>query len=284
MSGWEIVLVVIAAIIVPSAIGTLLRGLDRKLTARMQGRIGPPLLQPVYDIIKLLGKGRIFTAKPQLLAAWGYLLLIVAAGVLFALRQDLLLLILVLGLADVFLVVGSYSTRSPYSQIGANRELLQMLAYEPILIIAAVAISMQTGSFLISDISDPLLPELWLIYPALIIALITIMRKSPFDIATSEHAHQELAKGVTTEYSGPYLGLIEIAHCYELVIVLGLIALLWLNSLWVGVLLALAAWFVVLVIDNISARLTWSSMLKISWIGGLGIAVLNIIGLQLFGG
>ena len=109
-------------------------------------------------------------------------------------------------------------------------------------------------------------------------------RKSPFDISASEHAHQEIVRGVFTEYSGPYLAIIELAHWYELVLLLSIISLLWVPGVWPGILLALFSLFVVIIIDNITARLTWSWMLKISWIGGLGLVILNLLGLHFFGG
>jgi len=177
--------------------------------------------------------------------------------------------------------------KSPYSQFGGHRELLQILAYEPILILAAVAIYMETGKFFIGDIFDrgePLMPYLWAAYLALIIALVIVMRKSPFDISASEHAHQEIIRGVFTEYSGPYLAIIELAHWYESVLLLGIIFLFWVPWVWPGVLFALFSFFAVLIIDNVTARLTWSRMLGVSWIGGLGLVVLNLVGLHFFGG
>ncbi|AQX73231.1 complex I subunit 1 family protein [Dehalococcoides mccartyi] len=281
MNEW---LLVALALVLPPVLGSLLRGFDRILTARMQGRFGPPLLQPVYDTIKLLAKRRMITGRMQAVSSIGYLLFIMAATVMFFLGQDLLLIVLVLGVADVFLVVGAFATRSPYSQIGANRELLQILSYEPILIITAIGLYIANGSFMISEISQPLLPSLWPIFIALVLVLIILMRKSPFDISSSEHAHQELVRGVFTEYSGIHLGLIEIAHIYELILVLGVISLMWLPGVVPGIALALACWFLVLVIDNITARLTWSSMLKISWMFGLGLALVNLIGLSVLGG
>lgn len=287
MSWWQIILAFILAIVVTPFIGGLLRGVDRKLTARMQGRRGPPIQQPFYDVVKLFSKQTITTNRTQLVLAYGYLLLIVASLVLFALRQDLLMVILVLGVGSVCLVLGSLSVRSPYSQFGGHRELLQMLAYEPILILVAVAIYLKTGAFFIGSIFDqgePLLPSLWVTYLALLIALIIVMRKSPFDISASEHAHQEIVRGVFTEYSGSYLGLLELAHWYEMVLLLSIISLLWVPGVWPGILLALFSFFVVLIIDNITARLTWSRMLRVSWVGGLGLVVLNLVGLHFFGG
>jgi ech hydrogenase subunit B len=284
MNSLEIALAVVAAVVVTPFVGGLLYGLDRKLTARLQGRVGPPVQQPFYDIVKLFSKRQLTTTRPQLVFVYGYLTLIMAAVILFALRQDLLVVVLVLGAAGVLLVSSGFSTRSPYSYIGSNRELLQMLAYEPILILTAVAIYIKTGSFLISEVSSPLLPSLWLVYIAFLVALVIMMRKSPFDISASHHAHQEIVRGVFTEFSGRSLGLIELAHWYELALVLGIVSLFWLPGVWPGILLALFSWFIVIVIDNITARLTWSVMLRASWVIGIILPIANIARLRLVGG
>ncbi len=103
------------------------------------------------------------------------------------------------------------------------------------------------------------------------------LRKSPFDFSTSHHAHQELIKGVTTDFSGSQLALIEVAHWYELVLLLGLVALFFAQPIWVGVLIALGAFVLEVVIDNVSARVTWVWMLKVAWIAGLGMALADIV-------
>ena len=280
MSVWT-VLAPILALILGAPIGGLLKGIDRKISARMQGRVGPPILQPFYDFFKLWGKETIVANKAQLIFVWLYFLLVVAALVLLFMGQDLLMTLFVLGFGGVCLVAGAFSVRSPYSQFGGYRELLQILAYEPILLLTAVAIYLRIGTFQVSSIlasGQPLLPYLPLAFIAVLIALTIKMRKSPFDIAASEHAaHQELVRGVYTEYSGRYYALIEITYWYELVFVLAFIALFWAVPLWIGVLIALACYLLELFVDNISARLTWRWMLRISWIGGVVLVLVNMI-------
>jgi formate hydrogenlyase subunit 4 len=107
------------------------------------------------------------------------------------------------------------------------------------------------------------------------------MRKSPFDLSTCHHAHQEIIQGITIEYSGPYLAIIELTHWYELVLVLGLVVLFWAQPIWMGLILAAIAFFIELVIDNICARMTWSWMLKVTWTAGILLCVLNL-GANLF--
>jgi formate hydrogenlyase subunit 4 len=195
------------------------------------------------------------------------------------LKSDFLLLVFLLGFAGVSLVLGGFSAKSPYAHFGANRELLQIMAYEPVLLLLAIGIYAQNGSFLISEIFNqdkPLLFSLWPLFLAVLYVLTIKMRKSPFDIATSHHGHQEIVKGVTTEYSGPYFALFHLAEWYEIVLLLGIIALFWANPLWVGILIALAAFILELLIDNITARMTASWMVRLSWSVGLILGIANI--------
>ena len=255
--------------------------LDRRITARLQSRLGPPLLQPFYDILKLLGK------QPQVTNAWlvfsAYITLISSALALliFFMGGDLLLLFFVLTVGAVFQVVGAVCVPSPYSNVGAQRELLLMLAYEPILILVFVGFAMCTGSFSIAavfQLEQPLLLKMPLLFLALGYALTIKLRKSPFDIAACHHGHQELVRGVQTEYSGPYLALIEIAHWFDLVLILGLCAMFWHTSFVGMAVLVGASLFTEILIDNITARLTWQWMVqKKSLLLGMGLALVNLL-------
>ncbi|MFH1676497.1 MAG: complex I subunit 1 family protein [bacterium] len=259
-------------------------GVDRRLTARLQGRVGPPLIQPFYDIFKLLGKELIVVNRLQLIWAWGFVGFSAASVVLLMVRQDLLLTVFTMGFAGICLALGALSVRSPYSYIGGIRELFQMLSYEPILLASVVAIYIVNRSYMVGDIlnSPPLLKPLPLVFLALLLVLTIKMRKSPFDISSSHHAHQEIVKGVTTEYSGPYLALIELGHWYELIFVLALISLFWANPLWIGILIAIVAFLSEMFVDNSWSRMTWRWMLRVSWLIGLGLVAINMAALKFF--
>lgn len=274
----ELIIALLVIILAP-LLGGLLYGLDRIVTARMQGRVGPPLLQPFYDVLKLLGKEPLAANRRQVTWALTYLGLIIASLILFCLGGDLLIIVFTMAFAAVAFVLGGFSVKSPYSHVGSQRELLQMLAYEPVLILMAIGLYLQNGSFLVGRLAEqgrPLLTSLPLVFIALLIVLTIKMRKSPFDLSTSHHGHQELVKGITTEFSGPFLALIEITHWYELVLVLGLVAMFWISPWWIGIILALAAFFLELVVDNICARLTWNFMLKFTWSTGLVLCLINL--------
>lgn len=278
MLAQYIVLVFVGLLVAPVA-GGLIAGLDRRVTARVQSRFGPPLLQPFYDVAKLLGKESMIVNSWQVFCAYMYLLGAVLSVVLLFLQSDLLLIFFVQAIGALFLVFGAMSAPSPYSQVGAQRELMQVLAYEPLLILVFVGMYLATGSFQVSDIlahEQPLLLKLPLLFIVLGYALTIKLRKSPFDFSTSHHAHQELVKGVTTEFSGPYLAVIEVAHWYETVLVLGLVALFWATSVWGMLALLLGTYFLEILIDNTMARLTWRWMLSYVWIVGLVLSVLNL--------
>jgi formate hydrogenlyase subunit 4 len=280
-------ILVIATIVLAPIAGGLLFGIDRRITARLQGRFGPPILQPFYDIFKLLGKESIAVSNMQFVWIYAYLILMIASLLCLVLQLDFLVLVFLLGFAGVSLVLGGFSTKSPYSHFGANRELLQILAYEPVLLLLAIAIYAQNGTFLISEIishQQPLLLTLWPLFIAVLYVLTIKMRKSPFDISTSHHAHQEIVKGITTEYSGPFLAIYELAEWYEIVLVLGIIVLLWANPLWIGLLIAFAAFLLELVVDNITARMTARWMVRLSWSVGLTLGIINIAYLYIMKG
>lgn len=280
--------ILIVTIIVAPLIGGLLTGVDRKISARMQNRIGPPLLQPFYDFFKLLGKERLIVNQTQIMYVVGHLFFAVAALVMFVLGQDLLMILFILAFSSIMLIMGAMSVRSPYSKVGAQREIIQIMAYEPVLLLMVVGIYLVTGSFLVGPLFDkasgfnkPLLVDLPLVFLAFIYVLTIKLRKSPFDFSTSHHGHQELIKGITTEFSGPQLAVIELTHWYELVLFLGLIAMFFAQPLWMGILIALICYVLEMLIDNISARVSWKWMLQATWLVGIGAAMTNIIWLYL---
>jgi len=277
-------LIIIATIILAPIIGGLLAGIDRKVTAWLQGRFGPPIVQPFYDVMKLFGKTRMVVNTWQVFCAYIYLFSAILSLILLVIKSDLLLILFVMSIGAVFLVMGALAAQSPYSQIGSQRELLQMLAYEPLIILVFVGIYLVTGSFKVNSILNygkPLLLSLPLLFIVLTLVLTIKLRKSPFDISTSHHAHQEIVKGILTEYAGPYLAIVEVAHWYEIILILGIVALFWATN-WIGAaILLVLTYFFELIIDNVMARMTWRWMLKYVMTVGLILSVVNIIWLYL---
>jgi ech hydrogenase subunit B len=241
--------------------------------------MGPPIIQPFYDAIKLWGKQPFISSKLQPVLAFSYFGFSLAAFSFLAFGQDMLLIIFTIAIADICLIVAAFNSKSPYSNIGAKRELLSMLSYEPVMILAAVSIFYITGSFMVENILNlplPLLPYLPLTFLAMIPVLVIDMKKSPFDVSASAHAHQELVRGVYTEFSGYTLALIEVGHWTKLTLMLGFVSLFWAPNLLIGAALAFLLFFIVLVIDNSYPRLDWKSMIKTTWSVGILLILANI--------
>ncbi|NLA38290.1 MAG: NADH-quinone oxidoreductase subunit H [Methanomicrobiales archaeon] len=275
-------------LILAPLLGGLIAGIDRKITARMQGRVGPPILQPFYDVGKLFEKEKVVVTTAQNFYILAYLIFIALSGALFFAGGDLLLIIFAFTLAHVFLVLGAYAAHSPYSHIGAERELIQVMAYEPVIILTAVGFYMVTGSFYVVDMATTTIPVI-LYLPGVFLGLAAILtlklRKSPFDISTSHHAHQEIVKGVTTEFSGSTLGQIEIAHWYENIFLLGIVYLFFAWNPVIGIIAVAVTYAAEIFVDNVTARVRWQAALKSGWLAAaLGIANLAILSYMVYGG
>ncbi len=274
----ELAVQTLVLILAPLIVGLLL-GLDRKLTARMQNRVGPPILQPFYDLGKLFGKERSLLNPGQ--ASFAVLALFFQAMALgmLAYGWDLLLAFFLNSAGSVFIVLGAFSARSPFSHLGAQRELLQVLAYEPIIFLSVIVMGLQSGTFTADEMGGPMLYSIPLVLTALIPALVIKLQKSPYDIA---HAHTELVSGPQVEYSGPYLGTVELAHWLDLTVLFWIIALFWYDpvpaiNLLGRLALILVALFVTLLLDNATTRLTRGRMVAFTMSAGLSLIAVNLL-------
>ncbi len=286
----KIIISIVAYIVLAPFIGGLMSGVDRKITARMQGRKGPSILQSFYDVIKLLKKETVVVNHVQIFYLLTFLVFVIFTGCLFFGGFDLLLVFFALTTANLFLILAATSSHSPYASMGASREMMQMLAYEPMVLLTAVGFYLATGTFKVREIvtSDGTLPIIMLpgIFVGFVFILTIKLRKHPFDLATSHHAHQEMVKGITTEFSGEMFAIVEISHWYENVFLMGVIALFFINANWWTIIIALAAisitYFILILVDNTNARLKWQKMFKNSWITTIIIGALNVFILEVF--
>lgn len=284
----QVISVVLFLLLAPLA-GGLLDGLDRIIAARMQGRKGPPLLQPFYDLAKLFSKQMIAVNSVQMLLNLSYLIFLAIAGSMLFAGADILMCLFMLSTADMFLVMAASSDSSPFSTLGAGREMIQIMAYEPMTLLLAVGFYLATGSFQVADIiRQPVSAVVTM--PGFLLGLMFVMaiklRKSPFDLSTSHHVHQELVKGLTTEMAGPTFAIMNIAEYYEIVLMLGLVALFFINSSWyswpLAILACLFVFFLETLWDNVSARVKWNTMLDSCWVvtlltGGLNGLILMLV-------
>ena len=283
MSDIEAIILALVYLVLAPVAGCVLAGVDRKLSARMQGRRGPPIRQPYYDVRKFMEKEQITSNGVQDFYVACYLLFVIATGCMFFAGMDLLLVLFTLTLGETFLILAAYCSGSPFSQVGAQRELYVAMAYEPILLLAAIAFYLQTGSFAIGDIASSdgmaVIPLIG-VFVAFLYALTMKLRKSPFDLSMSHHAHQDLVRGMTTEFSGRTLAMLEVSHWYENIMLLALVALFFMDGTWVGfavgLVVAVLAYLLEVYIDNGFARMKWQTALKSGWVVALVLGVGNV--------
>ena len=229
----EIPVALIAIFSFPAVVffSLLFEGIDRKLHARMQNRIGPPIIQPFYDILKLFSKERIipatadygiFTIAPVAAAACS----IIGAAIPFIsivsgepFMGDLIIVLYLLAATSVMVMVGGSSSGNPYGAIGFSRMMTMIIAYEIPLFFSVILTALKSGSALTSyDIALAQIKMgscMALAYPSMALAAATFLlcipaaaEAAPFDIPG---AKTEIVYGCLIEYTGPYLALLKLA-------------------------------------------------------------------------
>jgi NADH-quinone oxidoreductase subunit H len=226
---------VIQFLLFPGLLFTAVAGLltswfDRKLTARVQMRKGPPLLQPMYDVAKLMIKE---TCVPFGCPTWLFLSapLIGLAGVSLAsmilcqamwdpavtFTGDLIVVMYLLALPSLSIILGAFASRNPLASLGGSREMKLVMAYELPFILAACVPIIGAGSIHLGDIlSAPAVAGNLSGVLALVVALIAMqarLARVPFDIPEAEC---ELGSGVLIEYSGPPLAMYKLTQAMML--------------------------------------------------------------------
>jgi len=270
----------LAFLVLAPFVGGFLAGVDRKLSARLQGRYGPPVRQPFFDVLKLFQKERIVVNKFQNFNIVLLFVFTIFSGALFFAGADFLLTIFSLALAGTFFILGGFSVGSPYSHLGAEREVIQMVSYEPMVILMAVGMYQVTGTFKVADIvlyQKPLILYLPGIFVGFLYILTIKFRKSPFDLSMSHHAHQEIVRGITTEFSGPALAVIEVTHWYENVLLLGMVYLFFGFNPWIALAVSVATFLFEIFIDMNYARFKWQLTFASSWLFTAVAGISNII-------
>jgi formate hydrogenlyase subunit 4 len=197
-------------------------GIMRKITAKVQSRQGPPVVQPYYDILKLLGKNTVISADN-----WGFKLAPMAAFasivavvflVPFAFKQnfagryvDIITVVYLLTLGGVSVLLGALSSKNTFAMIGASREMVTMIMVEPVLamtlILGAVkfkSLALQSTMYSVTSFGYGVsIIMMMLVY---LLALQAFVGKQPFDISEAEI---EILEGPFIEYSGPNLALFK---------------------------------------------------------------------------
>lgn len=239
--------------------GLLLMGIDRICAARMQMRQGPPLIQPFRDIGKLLSKQSVvpanaipfvFNAAPIVAFASAVMVLLYIpigsinpAGALVPLVSewgDLILIMYLLTVPALAMVVGGFASGSPYASVGAQREMVTMIAYEFPLAIAIVTVAWRLA---VAGYADPFSvltlasTPVWSVVGPIgiigcIILLLVLAWVTPAELSRvpcdTPEAETELCGGLLVEYSGRNLALFTLSMAVKLVAMTGLSVLIFL--------------------------------------------------------
>lgn len=249
---WDLICGIFHLVIFPGglfalAFGLFLKGLDRRMVARLQRRVGPPLIQPLLDAAKLCTKEVLipdcaqrtaFLAAPVVaLAGIGlcaaYLPIPgVTAGL--PLSGDLLVLLYLFPMPALALMLGGTASGSPYGGIGFSREMIMTLAYEVPLLMVLMAVALKAGALSGNTVEFSLSAIVNLqqahgsfglnliMLPALLAWLAFLpgtMGVPPFDVPEAE---TEILEGPLLEYSGVLLALFHLASAVKMVVALGL--------------------------------------------------------------
>jgi NADH-quinone oxidoreductase subunit H len=221
-----------------AALGMMARWLDRKVTARLQWRVGPPWYQSFADIVKLLGKQTIVPPECRktaflLAPVLGISGMIAASGVLGAVslnpargfRGDLIAVIFLLAVPSLALFIGGLASRNPLASIGASREMKLMAAYGIPFILAAFTPAAKAGlTVALGDIlacqhvrGDLLWSPSGIL--AFIVGLVCMQARLGFVPFDSPEAETEIEAGALTEYSGTVLAIFTLMKMMLVVIV-----------------------------------------------------------------
>ncbi|MCF7920546.1 MAG: NADH-quinone oxidoreductase subunit H [Candidatus Cloacimonetes bacterium] len=289
-------------------IGGFLSWFDRKLTARVQFRQGPPLLQPLYDFVKLLAKetmipkygspttfllSPVFALFGASLAA--VFILLPALGIDGGFNGDLLVIIYVLNIPSVTYIIGALASGNPLAAVGASREMKLILSYELPFLLVLVSIIIKAGM----TINLAEIVEYQVLHGAFIgslsgiIGFITIIMciqaklgLVPFDMAEGEG---EICDGIMIESSGTILAMYKFVKYIMLLILPALVCTLFMsglsvsgiNILW-SVLKILGVVLLLTLIRNTNPRVRIKQAMRFFWIWMNLFAIISIV-LAVFG-
>jgi len=286
-------MVILEFLLFPGLLFTAIAGLltswvDRKVTALVQMRVGPPLMQPFYDIRKLLiketcvpedGATGLFLLAPLLgLAAvtlasmilWRTLLNPEATFV-----GDLIVLIYLLIMPALAVMLGSFASRNPLASLGGSREVKLMIAYELPLVLAILVPVIQANSIRLGDLlsgQSPVTSVSGVL--SLLVCIVCVQAKLtivPFDMPEAE---TELSGGALIEYSGPPLAVFKLTRAMMLFILPVLLVVLYFGGMvsgpgWQAALIGFLLWFVLvaitIVIRNTTPRVRIDQAVRFFW-------------------
>jgi formate hydrogenlyase subunit 4 len=257
MKTLQFILCGLANVVIVLLVAPFFQGVLRKITALIQSRQGPPVWQPYFDLLKLLGKEDIESGESPLMQRFAVYLslatvLTVAClvpmgfGAPMNAAGDVILLIYLLTLCGICTLLAGLAAGSTYSLLGISREMMTMIALEPLFAVAIVVGAVHTQSFRLDTVlngsvyASAAFPWSGLIMlGVMLLSFQAFVQRVPFDISEAE---TEIMEGPLVEYSGPKLALFKYAQMAKLVIYSALFVTLFVP--WGGALVFPLGWLV----------------------------------------
>ena len=291
--------------------GLLLTGIDRKLVARMQKRVGPPILQPFYDFFKLLGKETIVPAAASrttfLLAPLVGLAALVVIQLFipiygfsaFSGMADIIVILYLLLIPALAAILGAAASGSPYAGVGLSREMVTIISCELPLVLVLLAVAKVVGNalgtglcFSMTEIAryqvenGSLITKLSMIPAAVAFAMVIPGETGshPFDTAEAE---TEICEGMHAEYSGAPLAVFKLSHAVKILTLTSLFVALFFGGIGTGIiavdgvivfaLCVIATALFISFVHAVTARLKIEQVFKYYWTAVSGLALVSLV-------
>jgi len=298
-----IVYLILYGFILTAVLGLIASWIDRKVTARIQYRKGPPFFQPFIDIIKLLGKETLIpsgASKAMFVVApvLGFGSVVIVSTLLWVNNSnlfnsflgDIIVVIYLLAIPSISIMIGGFASGNPLARIGSSREMKLLLAYELPFVLAILVPIIKSGySLKLSEIlsfqaQNGAFAEYASGILALIVCVLVMQAKLglvPFDIAEAE---TEIMAGPIIEYSGTGLALFRLMKnmlLFTLPFFLIILFLGGLNFNGINILYSVIKYIVLLVIivliRNTNPRVRIDQAMRFFWGPVTGVAVIAVI-------
>lgn len=304
MSLMDVLTYIGLVVIFPGFVFTTLVGMvsswiDRKVSARLQWRVGPPWYQPIADIVKLMSKETVvvegaarftFLSAPYI----GFAAVVLVSTMIWmaSIRPqmgfvgDLIVILYLLYIPSLAMIVGGSASRNPYSALGASREMKLMLAYELSFLIAVFTLVVNNGGIIslggmvaYQQANGPMVAHGLSNVIALVVALVYVPAKlgiGPFDIPEAEC---ELIAGPYTEYSGSPLAAFKLTKIMLLCALPVLLVTMFATSAWTpwAILWYVLILVFVILIKNTNPRLRIDQALRFFWGPMLVLSLVGIV-------
>ncbi|HEA46852.1 MAG TPA: NADH-quinone oxidoreductase subunit H [bacterium] len=286
-----------------AVVGLLASWIDRKVTARVQWRKGPPLLQPLYDMMKLMGKETIVPkGSSRLTFLLSPLFALAAVTIVSTLLWrtiispnttflgDLIVILYLLIIPPLAVIMGGFASRNPLASLGANREMKLILAYElPFVLVTFIPViqagmKIKLGEILIYQLNNGIAVGSLSGIIGFLVAILCMQAKLtlvPFDIPEAE---TEIMTGTYIEYSGVPLAIYKMTRAMMLFVLPIFLVILFMGGitfsgwhiLW-GILKYVLLLVIIILIRNTAPRVRIDQAMKFFWGPMTALAVLGII-------